>query len=444
MIDFLNKSYSLDFYVKTILIAVAFLCTIGLVSIYSTTSASNIDAGVSPYQDVLLQIAAIFIGVIVACVLSKTPQVYNWQPILIYGIWTFCFLLVVAVPLVGVEVNGAKRWLHLVVVTIQPSEFMKIAIVAMTVKIFSEYSRGETTQMQALAQFSAFAIMPLVFMFVTQRDMGTTMVCCIVLIAVAYMAGFNPKIIGAILATMIVVVIIYLNFGGDYRSQRLSFLNPWDDGQGGYGAGYNLIRAFYAIASGGLFGVGIGNSHEKYDYLYASDNDFIFAIICEEGGLVSGLVLIIAICVLYICALKIADQLPSEEQKLIVYGAVFLLVFQSFLNIGCTVGALPTTGKPLPFVSSGGTSVVASFICLGLILNAVYSEPVRTVPERKRDKLEVISSSRRQTTRAQRSSFLDLEDRPQSKRYSNRSRGSNLDFVSSFDRSRQPDKRKYR
>ena len=147
-----------------------------------------------------------------------------------------------------------------------------------------------------------------------------------------------------------------------------------------------------------------------------------------------GLLVIIAILAMFICALKIGEQMASDEQKLVVYGAIFLLTFQSFLNIGCTVGALPTTGKPLPFVSSGGTSVIASFILLGLILNAVNGEPVKTTADRRRDRLEVVTSKRFDQSVERRSSFSDRSTsrKPQSSR-SFTSRASDLDFVSSFD-----------
>ena len=439
MLDYFKQTYSVHHYAVVTCACAAILSAIGLVTIYSTTSASNIDAGLSPFSDVRTQALAIIGGVVLALFLSKVSLVYNWRKSLILGVWVVCFGLVCLVPIFGVEVNGAKRWLPLGPFTIQPYEFMKIAIIAMTVKILAEYRRGEIAPMNAFGRFALFVVMPLVFVFFTQSDLGTTLVCVAALFAIAYIAGISKKLLLSIVLAFIVGLAFYLFFGGDYRNDRLIFLNPWDDGQNGYGSGFNLIRSLYAIASGGLFGVGIGNSHEKYDYLYAADNDFIFAIICEEGGLLAGLLVIACVCLILICCCKIAEQMNSEEQKLIVYGAAFLLAFQSFLNIGVAVGALPTTGKPLPFVSSGGTSVLASFLLLGLILNAVNGESVRTVADKKRDRLEVIfnrGAMQQNRTFRSRPSFTDMPVK-QSNATTVRSntRVRNLEFVSSFDRS---------
>jgi cell division protein FtsW len=234
---------------------------------------------------------------------------------------------------------------------------------------------------------------PLAFLFITEKDLGTTFVTGACLFALLYLSGVNRKILGTLLIGGIALICFFAFGGSDFRSERFVYTNPWDDGAGGYGSGYNIIRSYYAIASGGVFGNGIGGSHEKYDYLYAADNDFIFAIICEEMGLIGGLVVILCILTIFVCCIKIASVQSQMENKLVLYGTGLLLVIQSLLNIGCTVGVLPTTGKPLPFVSSGGSSVIASFIMLGVILNAVTHSEVVTRADRKRSKINIYSNS---------------------------------------------------
>ena len=167
-------------------------------------------------------------------------------------------------------------------------------------------------------------------------------------------------------------------------------MDPWNDGEGGYGTGYNIIRSYYALAEGGIFGVGLGNSHEKFQYLFASESDFIFAVIGEELGLVGALFVIgLFFCVLY-AGLAIAERASDDIGAMIAGGATVMLVFQAFLNIACVIGVFPTTGKPLPFISSGGTSTIASFILVGLVLSVSAAPAAPSVYEQRRADLRLV------------------------------------------------------
>ena len=388
----LTSTHSKEFYTIAIGCCVTFLCVCGLLTIYSVTSVGNVEAGVDPFGDLRSQAIYLGLGLVFCIVLARVPQVFNKAGV---GIWVYygiCIVGILAVPFVGVTVNGATRWLNLGFATIQPSEFLKIALMLVLVKILSEYSRGEIDGKRAGGIVVLFVALPLVFLFFTQRDLGTTFVLGATLLCLAYIAGVSYFLLGIIAAGGFLLIIADFASGG-FRSGRLVYLNPWNDGQGGYGTGYNIIRSYYAIASGGVIGNGIGASHEKYDYLYAADNDFIFAVICEEMGFVGGIVVILCVLVIFFCCVRIANAQEQMETKLVVYGAGFLLLIQSLLNIGCTVGVLPTTGKPLPFVSSGGSSILTSFILLGIILNSVMHSEVETRADRKRSKINIYSKS---------------------------------------------------
>lgn len=391
MPGFLNKDYPNSFWVKVIFLCVCILCVFGLISIYSVTSASNVSLGISTYHDAIMQGVYILAGFLVVFLLSRFQPVSELADLFIFGFLGICFCLVLLVAIGGTEVNGAKRWLYIGSFSMQPSEFLKIALMLALVRILVQYNRGERDRSETIMWFAIAIVLPLLVLFVTQRDLGTTLICVGALFCIAYIAGVNLTLLGGIFILGVVLLLAYLMLGSDYRNGRMVFLNPWNDGEDGYGSGYNLIRAFYAISSGGLFGVGIGNSHEKYDYLYAADNDFVFAIICEETGLIGGLIVIACVVLIFISCLKIAQNTTDQEQCLILYGCAFLLLFQSALNIGCSVGALPTTGKPLPFVSSGGSAVFASFLIFGLIVNTALSSVSERSYERKRDKIEILS-----------------------------------------------------
>lgn len=375
-------------------ICVAALCVIGAIIVFSVTSASNVENGIVPYKDVIVHILSILAGSIITFALARFKQIFNLSGILVYAIWGVCVLGIVAVALFGTEVNGAKRWIYVGGVSLQPSEFLKVGLCLMMVKIVSEYSREEIDVSQALISFLIFELAPLIFLFFTQRDLGTTLICAVMILAVAYLGGISLRVIALSVLVAIGILIAYFSLSKDFRSSRFVFLDPWGDGQGGYGAGYNIIRAFYAIASGGLFGVGIGNSHEKYDYLYAADNDFIYAIICEEMGAIGGLLVLVCIILIFFSCIKIAENSRFAETKLVVFGCGTVLLSQSLLNIGCTVGILPTTGKPLPFVSSGGSALLTAFFLLGIIFNAAKNKKIETQSDRNRKKLEYVEFER--------------------------------------------------
>ena len=178
-----------------------------------------------------------------------------------------------------------------------------------------------------------------------------------------------------------------------YRSDRMLFLDPWDDGEGGYGNGWQLIHSFYAFADGGLFGVGIGNSREKYLWLPEAETDFIFAIIGEELGLVGALAVVALFMLLLWAGMRIARSAPDNFGAMVAGSCTIMIVFQAFLNIGCVIGLLPTTGKPLPFISSGGSSLIATLIMVGLVLSVSQAAGAPSVYDRRRDDLRVVRAA---------------------------------------------------
>lgn len=397
--EFIDGSFSNKVYVMVIVCAVSALCVIGLLMVYSVTSATNIEAGESAFTDALSQLAFCIVGSAIAFGFSKFKRVICESSVFVFAFWGIAFFLVLLVPFFGVEVNGAKRWLNFGFITLQPSELLKIAFILSLVKILSDLKSGQKDWVITLIYIAVFIFLPLGVLYFTQRDMGTTIICVLSLLTVAYIAGVNLFVVGGIFAACVCLGLVAIFLGGDFRSGRLNFINPWDDGEGGYGSGYNVIRSYYAISSGGLFGMGLGNSHEKFDYLYAADNDFIFAVICEELGLLGGFVVIICVLLIFFSSLKLASANTSFESCLVIWGASAVLIVQSFLNIGCAVGALPTTGKPLPFVSSGGSAIISAFILIGLIFNCSLNSESEVKAKRRRDSIKIVSRSSNRSLR---------------------------------------------
>lgn len=373
--------------------AVLALTVIGLVMVYSTTSVSLVSEGESPYSGVISQAIYAALGLLAGVFVWRFLPYRIWAGNLTWTIWFICIALILLTALFGTEVNGARRWLYIGPIGMQPSELLKISLLLMAIKIMNEVRDGTVEVKAGLAQGFLFVLLPLGFLYLTQSDLGTTLICAVGVFAILWLAGVPGRLLGLILVFAAIAVFLAVFVVG-YRSDRLVYLNPWNDGQDGYGAGYNIIRSFYAISDGGIFGVGLGNSHEKFDYLFASDSDFIFAVICEEGGLIGALVVIALFLVVLFAGLKIAETAPDELGAMIAGGFTIMLVFQAFLNIGCTIGVFPTTGKPLPFISAGGTSIVASLIMMGLVMSVSVSEK-QDVYERNRENLRVVRGGRR-------------------------------------------------
>lgn len=373
-----------------LLIASVFaLVVIGLVMVFSATSADLSAAGKSPYEDVIGQAAYVAIGAVAAVVIWQLIPYHAWAGQLTLLFWGFCMVLLVLTFLAGTEVNGAKRWLYIGPIGMQPSEFIKVALLLMTIRIACLFQEQEIDFRMAFLRLVAFIGLPLAFMYVTQSDLGTTLICAIGIFAVLWIGGFPTWSLVAIVAVGALAVLGGM-FGTGYRSNRLVYLDPWNDGEGGLGSGYNIIRSYFALAEGGLFGVGIGNSHEKYQYLFASDSDFIFAVLGEEMGLVGALFVIGLFLLFLFTSLRISQGAPDNLGAMIAGGCAIMLVFQAFLNIGCAIGVFPTTGKPLPFISSGGTSVISSLLIVGLILSVQHASTPDPTYDKARDNLRVI------------------------------------------------------
>lgn len=376
-----------------LLVAVFALVVVGAIMVFSSTSASLSSAGENPFTDMIQQLGYVGIGIFFMLALwFAIPYRALMSGYLLWGYYFFCMLLLLLTFFVGTEVNGAKRWLTIGPIGFQPSEFIKIALLMMTIRIMYDSSMGAINQRAGLSQFLILVALPLAFMLFTQSDLGSVAICFVGIFAVLWLGGMPGKWL-AIIGGVTLVGGLLMIFGVGYRSSRMVFLNPWDDGEGGLGFGYNIIHAYYAIAEGGLFGQGIGSSSEKYGYLFASDSDFIFAIIAEELGMVGCIAVIGFFLVILYAGLRIAAECPDNFGKMVAGGFAIMLVFQAFLNIGCTIGVFPTTGKPLPFISSGGSSVISSMMIVGMILSVGKGTQETNDPKRQRDNLRVVRNT---------------------------------------------------
>ncbi len=392
-----HEASSLSWVQTVLVIAAVALLLIGYVNIYSASQASILSDAASvgsldtanAASKVLGQILYSGVGVIFAIAIYYFGS-NVWRGIPMYAYYALCLVLLAATWLVGTTALGAQRWLNVFgIFSLQPSEFAKIAFIMMAARIMDDYRDGRLDVTKAGVAAAVLIMAPLVFLYKTQSDLGTTLIIIVGCLAIMWLAGVSWKVFVAAFC-IIIVFGIWSIVGTGYRGDRLVVYAPWDDGENGYGNGYQTIHSFYAFAQGGLFGVGLGNSTEKFDYLPEAETDFAFSIIGEEFGMLGALVVIALFITVLFCGLKIAMAASSLHGSLLAGACTVMLVFQAFLNIGCVIGCVPTTGKPLPFISYGGSSVISTLIMIGLILSVARTADTSSVYERRRANLRVV------------------------------------------------------
>ena len=375
------------------LLCVLGLTLLGFVMIYSASSISAMSEDISTASYLIDQLGFAVVGVIAMFVLWKVVPYRFWEGPAIWVIWGVAVALLLLTAIMGLSALGAQRWLRLGPISLQPSEFVKIAIVLMAAKLFSEFRMGLTDPRTFIVQMIIFIVAPTGFLFATQSDLGTTAIIALGVLGVMWLGEVPLRTILIVIGCLVVFALGATVFSS-YRGDRFLYLNPWNDGENGYGRGYQIIHSYYAFAEGGIFGTGLGNSREKYLYLPESETDFIYAIIGEELGLIGAVAVIIVWLILLWAGMRIARAATDDFGSMISGALTIMLVFQAFLNIGCVIGVFPTTGKPLPFISSGGSSLIASFMMIGFILSVSEDTGGRSVYEGRRDDLRVVRGGR--------------------------------------------------
>lgn len=372
------------------LFCVLLLTVIGCVMIYSASIAEAVDAQTSALSYLTDQLLFVVLGVVAAGLVWKFLPCSIWRGSFLWIVWGVALALLLLTALMGTEELGATRWLSLGPVSLQPSEFAKIALVLVAARLFADYQDHLLSGRNMLLFGFLLIILPVAVLYVTQSDLGTTIIIAVGILAVMWMGEAPIRLIAGVCALGVILVVFSIAFTG-YRSDRMLFLNPWNDGEDGLGKGFQLIHSYYAFSEGGLFGVGVGNSREKF-YLPEAETDFIFAIIGEELGLLGALAVVALFLLLLFAGMRIACAASTSFGAMVAGSCTLMLVFQAFLNIGCVIGIFPTTGKPLPFVSSGGSSLIATFIMVGLVLSVSKEAAGPSIYERRRADLRVVRS----------------------------------------------------
>ena len=352
-----------------LVVVVLGLSAIGTLLVWSATQPSLLAAGQDPRTYLKKQLLNVMIGLVLMIVVSlvDTRQLRTWVPFF-YGATTLG-LLAVLTP-VGTVVNGARAWFSLPGgFQIEPNEFAKVALILMTAMIFSQARPGTHGGPGVRSLLIALACAaPLIGLVVIEPALGVALVLVVVTATMIVLSGLRLRVIAA-LAGLVAVIIAAaggLHLLKSYQLTRFtSFLHPSADLAG---AGYNAAQAKIAVGSGGMFGQGLFHGQlVAGNFVPSQQTDFIFTVAGEELGFVGTIVIVFLLGVVIVRALRIATRADDLFGLLVASGIAMWFTFQSFVNIGMTIGIMPITGLPLPFVSYGGSAVFADMIAIGLL-----------------------------------------------------------------------------
>ncbi len=305
-------------------------------------------------------------GLIILYLFQKIDYHYWKKAGALFFLTSLVLLVLVFIPGVGTKVYGASRWIQLGPLSFQPSEMTKLAIILYLAAWLE--SKGWSRIRDFFEGLLPFlAVTGLVgFLIIKQPDAGTLGIITLTAMTIYFIAGAKISHIFSLVIAGLVGLIIIIKMA-PYRLNRfLVFLNPETDIQG---AGYQINQALLAIGSGGIFGVGLGHSRQKFSYLPEPVGDSIFAIIGEELGMVGAIALVSFFVILAIKGLKITKNAPDNFGKLVAGGITSWVIIQAFINIAAISGIIPLTGVPLPFISYGGTSLVFLMAGMGILIN---------------------------------------------------------------------------
>ena len=364
-----------------------FLVLFGILMVYSASFYYAEKTYNNSYFYLIKQAVGFFVGLIALIFLSKFNYLKLKKISLLSLIIGYILLLLVFVPGIGVTNYGATRWIRMPGFTIQSSEIAKFCFVLFSANVLSKSYKNVKTFKGVLPVIVAGGIMCL--LIILEPNMSITMCVGIVMVVMLVVGGMSLKhfIIIAVPALMLACVLIIIE---PYRFDRLlAFINPWANPKG---EGYQLIQSFFSISDGGLFGVGLFNSRQKYLFLPFAESDFIFSVVAEEFGLIGCVAILILYFILIVCGIKVAIKAKDRFGCYLATGITAVIAVQTLLNVSVVSGLIPPTGLPLPFISAGSTSIVVFMAAIGVLLNISKNEKLSNttnVFEIKKNKMSV-------------------------------------------------------
>jgi cell division protein FtsW len=358
----MDRKHTVDF---TLLFTVIILVAIGIIMVFSSSSASAYYRMGDSYYYLKRQMLWAVIGFVAMFGFMRFDYHKYERLSRTMLIGSILFLVTVFIPGLGLTLNGASRWIRIAGITIQPSEFAKLAVIIYTAASLSRKKDDIRSFARGVVPF--LIISAIVFgLILAQPDFSTGVSVVGVVFIMIFVAGANiGHLLGITLPGLAALVVLIAT--SEYRLDRwTSFIDPFKDPQN---TGYQAIQSLYALGSGGLFGLGLGRSRQKFFYIPLPQNDFIFSIIGEELGFVGGITVVILFILLIWRGIMIAVHAPDLFGSLLASGIIAIIALQVMMNIAVVTSSMPVTGIPLPFISAGGSSLVFTLSSIGILLN---------------------------------------------------------------------------
>ena len=359
------------------------LVTIGLIMVFSASYATSLYENDSGLTLVKKQAMFVVMGLVAMYLLSYIPyQLYfRLYKLVYFGCLGLTALALAFKDAGNASTSGARRWISLGPLgTFQPSELMKFGLIIVFAALISINYRQMNTFKKGIVPFFAYLI-PVLGVIALQRHMSCIMLMVLICGAMMFIAGSKVYYLVGLVPIGLLGLVILQAMGFNYIGTRIdTWMDPFSDITG---STWQVVQSIYAIGSGGLFGVGLGNSTQKFLWVSEPQNDFIFAIVCEELGLIGALAIILLFILFVASGFSIAMRAPDKFSSMVVFGVVFQFGIQALLNIAVVSNAMPTTGIPLPFFSAGGSATLMQLGQIGVVLN--ISRYCRPAISRKKD-----------------------------------------------------------
>lgn len=349
---------------RWLLIPCALLVLFGIFMVGSATTYAAGTSGSSVYHYVIVHLMHVAVGTAAFLTFLYLPyqRLADWRIVAVCVVASWAALAcVLAMPAAG----GARRWVRLGPLTLQPSEIAKLVAILFLAYILAR-RETEVNDLRRVALPAALALGPMAFLIVIEPDLGSAFMLTLTAFVMLFVAGLRYKYVGAVAGVGVLGLIVAI-VAEPYRMQRiLTFLNPAEDTRK---AGFQLAQSLIALGSGGVSGTGWGQGQQKAFYLPAAHTDFLYSVVGEELGLIGTALLLATFALLFWRGLRAASGAPDRFGYYLALGITTLIVFQGLIHMGVCTGLLPTKGLPLPFLSYGGSSLVATMAATGLLVS---------------------------------------------------------------------------
>jgi cell division protein FtsW len=350
---------------KLLFLSTLLLVCSSVVMVYSASAVLAMDRYQQPYYFLFKQVTWVVLGVCLLLMAMRVDYRHLKKPLVVLTALAGSVLALIAVLLIGPEINGTRRWFAIGGIGVQPSELAKVAVILFTATVLEH-------RMNRIDEVS-YSLLPIAVvtggisaLIVLEPDFGTAMTVLMIVGTMVFTAGLSYRYLFGLAVTLGPLLYVVLT-SAPYRRQRLlAFLDPWDDP---LGSGFQIIQSLIAVGTGGIFGQGLMAGVQKLFFLPEPHTDFIYAVIAEETGLLGATFILLCFLVVLWRGFRVAVLAPDRFGSLLALGLTMMVSLQAFLNISVVLGLMPTKGIPLPLVSAGGSSMLVSLLCMGVLLN---------------------------------------------------------------------------